>query len=176
MLAFSISLQLHKAALQQRLAASGLLCKFRILYCRMQLWLAAGASMHLTQTSKSEARPGQLFRVARLDPEASMLNERRLQAGDSQQLLHLPKPVMSVVPEPCRPPIAYCRAGQASPGRAADADALLGLSTPSRARLLLCEPLPGITLSLQHTCTHMSACCTCRSCCWPMASTHRGTG
>ena len=58
----------------------------------MRLWLAAGASMHLTQRSKAEARPGQLFRVARLDPEASMLNERRLQAGDSQRLLHLPKP------------------------------------------------------------------------------------
>ena len=81
MLAFLVSLVLHKAALQQRLAASGLPCKFRILGCHMQLWSAAGASMHLTQKSKSEAHPGQLFRVARLDPEASMLNERRLQAG-----------------------------------------------------------------------------------------------
>ena len=64
--------------------------------------------MHLTQKSKPEVRPGQLFRVARLDPEASMLNERRLQAGDSQQLLHLPKPVMSALLNPCQSSNAGC--------------------------------------------------------------------
>ena len=92
-LAFLVSLQLYGHVLHQPLAAAGLPCSFPILRCHTRLWLAAGASMHLTQKSKPDARPGQLFRVARLDSEASMLNERRLQAGDCQQLLHLPKPV-----------------------------------------------------------------------------------
>ena len=64
--------------------------------------------MHLTQKSRPKARPGQLFKVARLDPEASMLNERRLQAGDSLQLLHLPVPVTPGLLQPCRPSIACC--------------------------------------------------------------------